>query len=184
MPTATAIAAAKVFRAFAVCRGKSRRQKWQNLALKSAYFRHISSWICVLVENLINRYILFFGKAPEKGLFLCFGFAAFAVFAVANVCQFADCRGKGNWRQNGMHSPLCIMSINIVKVSIKVTPWPTWHVEKCKNFCYVLFTELKTSRIHSNNKYMYVYIRDLDWNLCRSKIVTFLYIVTYMSLIM
>jgi len=34
MPTATAIAAAKVFRAFAVCRGKTRRQ---NLALKSAF---------------------------------------------------------------------------------------------------------------------------------------------------
>ena len=51
MPTATAIAAAKVFRAFAICRGKSRWKKWQNLAL---------------VENLINRCILFFGKAPEK----------------------------------------------------------------------------------------------------------------------
>ena len=37
-------------------------------------------------------------------MFLCFGFAAFAVFAVAKVCQFADCRGKENWRQNGMYN--------------------------------------------------------------------------------
>jgi hypothetical protein len=37
-------------------------------------------------------------KKPKKG------FAAFAVFAAAKVCQFADCRGKGNWRQNGMYS--------------------------------------------------------------------------------
>ena len=77
---------------------------WLGIGPKLANFRPISSWICVLVENLINRYILFFGKAPEKGLFLCFGFAAFAVFAVANVCQFADCRGKGNWRQNAMYT--------------------------------------------------------------------------------
>ena len=43
-------------------------------------------------------------KPPKKALFLCFGFAAFAVFAMANVCQFADCRGKGNWRQNAMYT--------------------------------------------------------------------------------
>ena len=57
-----------------------------------------------LAENLIKSYILFFGKALLEALFLCFSFAAFAVFAMANVCQFADCRGKGNWRQNAMYN--------------------------------------------------------------------------------
>ena len=42
MATATAIATAKVLRAFAVCRGKSRWQKRQKLSLKSAYFGTIS----------------------------------------------------------------------------------------------------------------------------------------------
>ena len=45
MATATAIAAANVLRAFAICRGKSRWQKRQKLSLKSAYFGPISGLI-------------------------------------------------------------------------------------------------------------------------------------------
>ena len=48
MATATAIAAAKVLRDFAVCRGKSRWQKRQKLSLKSAYFGPISGQIWVI----------------------------------------------------------------------------------------------------------------------------------------
>ena len=44
MAMATAIAAAKVLRDFAVCSGKSR---WQKLSLKSAYLEPISGQIWV-----------------------------------------------------------------------------------------------------------------------------------------
>ena len=53
MPMATAIAAAKVFRPFAVCRGKSRWQKRQKLSIKSAYFGPISGLIWVKLGNFL-----------------------------------------------------------------------------------------------------------------------------------
>ena len=39
---ATAIAAATILRAFAICRGKSKWQKWQKTGLKLANFQLIS----------------------------------------------------------------------------------------------------------------------------------------------
>ena len=51
---------------------------------KLADFRPISSWIYGLVENLIKRYILFFGKTPQNSSFL--------VYWLCHFCRF--CRGK------------------------------------------------------------------------------------------
>ena len=40
-----------------------------------------------------------------KEVFFCFFiFAGFADLPAAKVCQFADCRGKGNYRQNAMYN--------------------------------------------------------------------------------
>ena len=36
-----------------------------------------------------------------KEVFFCF--FVFADLPAAKVCQFADCRGKGNYRQNAMY---------------------------------------------------------------------------------
>ena len=37
-------------------------------------------------------------------LIVIFTFAGFADLPAAKVCQFADCRGKGNYWQNAMYS--------------------------------------------------------------------------------
>ena len=50
---ATAIAVAKVLRAFAFCCGKSRLQKRQNLSQKSAYFGPISGQIWVKLWDFL-----------------------------------------------------------------------------------------------------------------------------------
>ena len=66
MATATAIAAAKILRDFAVCRGKSRWQKRQKLSLKSAYFGPISGQIWVKLWDFLIP--LFFLKKIWLGI--------------------------------------------------------------------------------------------------------------------
>ena len=50
-----------------------------------------------------------------KEVFFCFFvFAGFADLPAAKVCQFADCRGKENYRQNSMYS----QDINFVRALV------------------------------------------------------------------
>ena len=51
-----------------------------------------------------------------KEVFFCFFvFAGFADLPAAKVCQFADCCGKGNYRQNAMYSSSPIHASKIGK---------------------------------------------------------------------
>ena len=51
--------------------------------------------------------------------------AGFAYLPAAKVCQFADCRGKGNCQQNGMYSPYRHEFVCSLRISFEIWSLPT-----------------------------------------------------------